>query len=440
MVVPGPELHSRAVSRVPKMSIKQRLYPAPEHQEMLRVHCGHARFIWNVALEQRKMYRKDRDFRPSVVSQAKELSELRKELDWLRAGASTVQQQALRDLDRAYQNWWSNPKHFSPPRNRSIKDQSQGFYVRDLSLVRLNRKWATVFLPKIGPVKFRLTRPWAEVTVCKSARVTVTKSGQWHISFTSAPPVFGRSKTGALLGIDRGVTQTIATSEGRFEKIPSLTEGETKRFLALEQQFSRQKKGSKRRERTRVRLAKLREKLSRRRHDWVEQTTTRLVRENDVLVLEKLLIKNMVKAPEPKPVPEKEGAFLPNGARAKAGLNRVIHASCWGLLLQRLQDKVSMTTENAKVQIFLVDPRNTSRECNSCGHTAKENRESQAVFECVKCGHTANADTNAAQNILDRGITTMKDLLPPDGRSMDAGVPSRALQYQSVKREELTSV
>ena len=422
------------------MSIKQRLYPEASHVEMLRVHCGHARFIWNLALEQRQMYRKDRDFRPSVVSQAKELSELRKEVDWLRAGASTVQQQALRDLDRAYQNWWSNPKHFSPPKSRSIKDQSQGFYVRDLSLARLSKKWATIFLPKIGPVKFRLTRSWTEVNACKSARVTVTKSGQWHVSFTCAPPVFERQSTGVMLGIDRGVTQTIATSEGSFDKIPSLTEGEIKRFLFLEQQFSRQVKGSKRRERTRVKLAKLREKLSRRKLDWVEKITTQLVRENDVLVLEKLLVRNMVKAPAPKPDPENEGKFLPNGARAKAGLNRVVHASCWGMLLQRLQDKASMTSESNKTRIVLVDPRNTSRECNSCGHTAKENRESQAVFECVKCGHTANADTNAAQNILDRAITTIESFLPLVERSMDAGVPSLAPRLASVKHQELATV
>jgi putative transposase len=421
------------------VSIKQRLYPEPEHMDMLRVHCGHARFIWNLALEQRQMYRKDRDFKPSMVSQAKELADLRKELDWLRAGASTVQQQALRDLDRAYQNWWSNPKHFSPPKNRSIKDRSQGFYVRDLSLTRLNNKWATVFLPKIGPVKFRLTRSWAEIKACKSARVRVTKSGQWHVSFTCSPPVFERENTGVILGIDRGVTHTIATSEGRFAKIPSLTGGEIKRFLALEQQFSRQVKGTKSREQTRVKLAKLREKLSRRRQDWVEQTTTKLVRENDVLVLEKLQIRNMVKAPAHNPDPEREGQYLPNGARAKAGLSRAIHASCWGLFLQRLQDKASMTPETDKTRVVLVDPRNTSRECNSCGHTAPENRESQAVFACVKCGHTANADTNAAQNILDRGIMS-KALLPPDGRSMDAVVPSRALRLQRVKHQVLTSV
>lgn len=439
MALIRPEQHARALHEVPDMSIKQHLYPEYSHIEMMRVHCGHARFIWNLALEQREMYRKDRDFRPNVVSQAKELSDLRKELDWLRAGASTVQQQALRDLDRAYQNWWFNPKHFSPPKPRSIKDQSQGFYVRDLSLTRLNKKWATIFLPKIGPVRFRLTRAWNEVKACKSARVTVSKSGKWHVSFTSAPPVFQRQKTGVMLGIDRGVTQTIATSEGIFDRIPSLTDGEKKRFLALEQQFSRQLKGSKRRELTRTKLAKIREKLSRKKLDWVEKTTTRMVRENDVLVLEKLQIRNMVKAPSPKPDPDNEGRYLPNGARAKAGLNRVIHASCWGMLLQRLQDKASMTPETDKTRIVLVDPRNTSRECNSCGHTAKENRESQAVFECVKCGHIANADTNAARNILDRGIKN-EAILPLVERSMDAGAPSRVPRYQSVKHQELASV
>jgi len=420
------------------MSIKQRLYPEPEHYEMLRTHCGHARFMWNIGLEQRQHYRADLKgkFNVNKATQAKELTSLRKEVEWLRNGSTIVQQAALNDLQRAYQNFWDNPAHFSPPTPRTRKNKHQGFYVRDLTIRRVSKKWGTVSLPKIGPVKFRITRSWIELKACTSARVTVTKSGQWNVSFTCPAPFFERKKTGAMLGIDRGVTQTIATSEGGFDRIPSFTEGETKRFLVLEQQLSRQKKGSKRRERTRVKLAKLREKLSRRKLDWVEKTSTRMVRENDVLALEKLIIANMVKKPKAKPDSENEGAYLPNGARAKAGLNKVIHASCWGLLLQRLKDKASMTPETDKTQIVLVNPRNTSRECNSCHHIAKENRESQAVFKCVKCGHEANADTNAAQNILDRAITTIESLLPLVERSMDApeGKPQR------VKHQELANV
>ena len=99
-----------------------------------------------------------------------------------------------------------------------------------------------------------------------------------------------------------------------------------------------------------------------------------------------------------------EGNHLPNGARAKAGLNKAILASCWGLFATRLEDKAGRTPEDHKTILVKVDPRNTSRRCAACGHTDAENRESQAVFQCRSCGHHAHADTNAAVNILATAI------------------------------------
>ncbi len=129
------------------------------------MHCGHARFVFNIGLEQRKMWHpsnKDR-FKVNASSRMGELTEARKEFQWLAEGAPTVQQAALRDLDRAYRNWWTSPSHFKSPTYRK-RGQRQGFIVRDLTVRRLNRKWATVTIPKAGTVRFRLTRPWAQAS------------------------------------------------------------------------------------------------------------------------------------------------------------------------------------------------------------------------------------------------------------------------------------
>jgi len=208
-----------------------------------------------------------------------------------------------------------------------------------------------------------------------------------------------------VVGIDRGVKNTLATSdtvggEGQMIKAPALTEGEQVRFLALQQQLARQQKGSARRGHTLDRLAALRRRLEDRRTDWVEQTTTSLARTYDLVAVEDLRITNMVRRPKPKPDPDSEGRFLPNGARAKAALNKAILASVWGRFLTRLEHKMP---EGAVVR---VDPKNTSRTCAACGHCAPGNRESQAVFECEACGRAAHADTNAAVNILSRGLST----------------------------------
>ena len=217
----------------------------------------------------------------------------------------------------------------------------------------------------------------------------------WHVAFTTPPRGKLNPNTGEMVGIDRGVTNSVATSDGEFHHAPSLTPGEQKRFVALQQKLARQVKGSKRREATKAKLSRLRTKLNNRRTDWVEQTTTSLARRYDLIVLEDLRVKSMVKRPAPKPDPDKPGTFLPNGARAKAGLNRAIHASQWGKVEQRLTDKTNVEK---------VNPKNTSRKCPNpkCGHIAANNRKSQAEFQCEKCGHTAHADINAAKNILER--------------------------------------
>ena len=108
----------------------------------------------------------------------------------------------------------------------------------------------------------------------------------------------------------------------------------------------------------------------------------------------------MIRKPKPRPDPENQGGFLPNRARAKAGLNRAILASAWGILGTRTRQKA----EASGAAVIFVDPRFTSLQCRACGHTAPGNRESQAVFRCVSCGHGDHADANAARNILARGL------------------------------------
>jgi putative transposase len=115
---------------------------------------------------------------------------------------------------------------------------------------------------------------------------------------------------------------------------------------------------------------------------------------------EDLRIRNMVKAPAKKPDPGQPGAFLPNGAASKAGLNHSISDAGWGVFLTILHAKA----ESAGRDVIAVDPRNTSRTCPECGHTAKENRPTQEKFHCVSCDHQAHADTVGALNVLRAGL------------------------------------
>lgn len=403
---------------IDRVSIRQRLYPDTAQVVGLVEHCHHARFVFNIGLEQRAMWARDRHNREShpeygdrnatrvtTATQMRELAQLRAALDWLRAGSSSVQQAALRDLDRAFQNFFAGRTKYPTFKRRN--DREGSFVVRDLTVRRLNRKWGVVRVPKVGQVRFRISRLWADIEQATSARVT-HKNGRWHVSLTTPPAQKIIASTGAMVGIDRGVKNTLATSEGQMVQAPALRASEQAQFLRLQRRLARQTRTAKRdrrkftdcrnRNKTLDQLAALRQRLGDRRTDWVEQTTTELASAYDLIAVEDLRVPNMVRRPRPKPDEANTGAFLPNGARAKAALNKAILASVWGRFLTRLEHKMP---EGAVVR---VDPKNTSRTCAACGHCAPGNRESQAVFECESCGHVAHADTNAAVNILARAL------------------------------------
>lgn len=390
------------------MSIRQRLYPDPGQQSVMLVHCAQARFVFNLGLAQRSMWTKDKRHyaqKVNLATQMRELSQLRAELDWLRAGSSVVQQGALRDLDRAFTNFFARRAGY--PNFRRKNDGRGSFAVRDVRVRRLGRKWGVVSVPKVGTVRFRITRDWTDIAVATSARVTLT-GGHWHVAFTTTPPVRIVAGTGEVTGIDRGVANSIAAADGAMSHAPGWSKGEQTRYLALQRRLARQVKGSNRRRATKTQLGVLHRRLSNRRTDWVEQTTTTLARRYDLVGIEKLNTPGMTKRPKPTPDPDHPGAYLRNGARAKAGLNKAILASCWGKFATRLGQKMP------EGHVVAVDPRYTSQQCNACGHTAPGNRESQAVFCCTQCGHSGHADTNAARNILDRAITAQAQAAQQD--------------------------
>jgi len=324
-----------------------------------------------------------------------DLTKARTETSWLAQGSSSVQQQTLRDLAQALRHAKKGTHRFPTWRKRG---EHEGFCVRDVTVRVLNRHWAELTVPKAGRLRFRLSRPLPKPH--GMARVTLDSAGWWHVSFSAPQAAVEREPTGAVVGIDRGVATTLATSDGRMLRALKLRPREARRIDRLQRQLSLQKKGSKRRGKTKAQLARTHAHATRRRNDWIEKTTTSLVRDYDLLAVEDLKVRSMTAAPRPKPDPDREGAYLPNGRAAKAGLNRAILAQGWGRFLRRLEDKAGASG----VTVVWVNPAYTSQQCRACGHVAKENRESQAVFSCVACGYEDHADRNAAENILARGL------------------------------------
>jgi putative transposase len=379
------------------MAHRYRLCPAEAQEAVLQEHCAHARVVWNLAVEQQSWWRPGRGSAPSPAARMRQLAEARATEPWLARGSSSVQQQALRDFDKAMAAFFDPQNPAGKPSYRSRRG-TQGFVIRDVRARRLNRNHAEVFVPKCGYVRFRLSRDLPADP--GMARVTCDRSGRWHVAFPGPQPVLDREPAGRVVGIDRGVRTALVTSDGQHYRVPRISDRGAARYLALQKRMSRQQKGSRKREKTRRAMAAITAKVTDRRKDWAEKISTRLVRDHDLIAFEKLRIKDMVRKPKPKPVSDQPGAFLPNRRRQKAGLNRGILASCWGLLATRTEQKAAASG----AVVIYIDPRYSSQQCRACGHIASSSRESQAVFRCVACGHEDHADVNAAKNVLARGL------------------------------------
>ncbi|MFI5696557.1 RNA-guided endonuclease InsQ/TnpB family protein [Kribbella sp. NPDC051586] len=366
-----------------------RLYPTARQRVALLEQCGHARYAWNLALEQWSMWTRDKGPTPGFAEQCRQLTQARAAFGWLWAGSQTVQQQALRDFDQAVKNFYAGT-HGRPTWRRAGRHEGVRIVGPQASrIVKLNRKWSAVKVPKVGWVQFRQSRV---VPNAKSYRITRDRAGRWHIAFAVIPEPIPAPGTGEIVGVDRGVVVSAALSTGELLTCPGLSDREQVRLQQLQRRLARCHRESKRGLQVKAAIAKLYGRAADRRKDWVEKTSTDLARKFDVVRVEDLRIATMTKHPRPKLDPERPGRYLPNGRRAKAGLNRAILANGWGDLVRRLEHK-------APGRVDKINPAYTSQTCSICGHCAPENRENQAVFRCVACGHQAHADVNAAVNI-----------------------------------------
>jgi putative transposase len=363
---------------------RYRLRPSAAQEAMLLGHCAQTRYVWNLCVEQESHWRLGRGKMPGFAGRCRQLSEARAAEPWLAEGSVIVQQQAIRDHDQAMRNYYAGT-HRHPSWRKAGRDE--GFrivHLKPRDVRKLNRNTGEVRIPKAGWVRFRWSRQVPQDA--KSFRVTRDRAGRWHVAFAVVPEPVPAPGTGEVAGIDRGVAVSAALSTGELLHVPGLTPRERERLRRLERKLARARRGSNRRARVRLAIARLKARQSDRRKDWAEKTSTDIAGRFDVIRVEDLQVKNMTRSA--KGTVEEPG----RNVRAKAGLNRGILGSGWGLLVRRLQDKAPGRVEK-------VRPAYTSQRCSACGHIAAGSRESQALFRCVACGYASNADVNAAKNI-----------------------------------------
>ena len=348
-------------------------------------HCAHARFVWNLAVEQQNMYTPRKGPVPGFAGQCRQLTEARTAFGWLAAGSQTVQQQALRDFAQAMANFFRGTHRMPRWRKAGIDEGFRIVGAQAQRVERVSKHVGRVWVPKAGWIRFRWSRRTPE---SRSYRITRDRAGRWFVAFAAVPEPLAAPGTGAEVGVDRGVAVSAALSTGELLSVPGLRPKEAERLARLQRKLAKAHKGSNRRAKLKTQIARLHAREVDRRKDWAEQTSTGLAREFDLIALEALPVKAMTRSA--RGTAENPGRSV----RAKAGLNRGILASAWGLLARRLGEK-------APGRVMTVPAEYTSVRCNTCGEVDRSSRESQALSRCRACGHTANADVNAARNILD---------------------------------------
>ncbi|MEV6227485.1 transposase [Saccharopolyspora shandongensis] len=418
-----------------------RMYPSARQEQVMLAHCAHARYVWNLAVEQHSHWNPGRQPGPGFAEQCRQLTEARVDNEWLRQGNVDVQQQALKDFAQARARMFGSG--FGAPTWRK-KYRHEGFRAigtdrvpalnldgtpvlnrkgkqvmsRSVVVHKLNKNWAQVKVPGCGWVRFRLTR--SRLPDAKTFRVTY-RNGQWHVAFAVIPDPINAPGNGRMVGIDRGVTITAQLSDGRSLNCPQLSSKERAKLRKYEHRAARAPKGSDTKRAEYAKVAAIKAREANRRKDWCEKTSTMLAKSFDTIRFEKLNIRNMTRSA--RGTVEQPG----RNVRQKAGLNRSILAQGWGLLRQRTEHK-------APGRVHEVPAPYTSLRCSDCGWIDKNSRKSQAEFVCDACGFTCNADLNASYNVAAGQDNTRCPLLVRVG----AGGTTPRVGSKSVREPQLS--
>jgi putative transposase len=366
--------------------------------QMLRDHCS----LYNGALQERRdAYRHPSKTSINYGMQSAQLKEIRVfDPECQGRWSFSSQQATLRRLDKAMQAFFRRVKAGQTPgypRFRGVGWFNTVEFPKDGDGVRWNSTpqdpVTRVRFQGVGHVRVHQHRP----VIGAVKTVSVKREGiRWFLILSCDDvPAQPLAATGRTVGIDVGIAHFLTTSDGVHVPNPRYGRKAAMELAAAQRALSRCARGSHRRKKVRAKVAALHGTIRRQRVDHAHKTALALIREFDVIAHEKLAITNMVRSPQPKPDPHRLGVFLPNGAAAKAGLNRSIHDAGWGVFLEILAHKA----DSAGRLLIPVDPRNTSRTCPDCGHVSADNRVTQAEFVCVSCGYTANADVVGASNI-----------------------------------------
>lgn len=347
---------------------------------------GACRFVYNLALETKITAYKHHNTSLSKYDLIKQLPELKADCHWIKDVPAQTLQGVVERMDTAYQSFFRGggfPRWAKKDRYNSLLFK-QGVEVFNNAIK----------LPKIGMVRYFNSKQIPKDAKVKQATLKREVTGFFLCVVVQEPqPEQKQFWTNASVGLDMGVKHFFSTSTQEHISNPRILKQYTNQLRKTQRSLARKKKGSNNWKKTKKQIAKLHQKVSNVRKDFLHKTSTQLIRENQAIVVEDLKLKNMTKSS--KGTLESPGKKV----KQKSGLNRSLLDVAIGEFFDQLEYKSSWYGNTFEK----VNPKYTSRMCRICGHQAKENRKiTRANFVCVSCGHSEDADIHAAKNILAR--------------------------------------
>ena len=358
---------------------KYRLAPKGSQFEILNKHFGCARFIYNWGLnEKSKEYAKSKT-NISCFDLIKRVTELKKqeEFVWLKEVHSQVLQMSLRNLDNAFNAFFHKrakyPNFKKKSRNQSFQ-YPQGVKIKDNE----------VYLPKIGWVRYYNSRK--AIGTIKTVTVSRTPTGKYYVSLLCELPINIPNKKPirqeTAVGIDLGIKLFAVTSDGEVFENQKYLHHNLSRLRIEQRKLQRCKKGSNRREKQRLVVARLYEKITDQRMDFLHKLSTQMVSKYDTIVMEDLNVKGLMQ---------------------NHHLALAIGEVGWSMVNSMLEYKCNWHGKNY-IKIGRFEP--SSKRCNHCGYINKDLKLSDRTWTCPECHTKLGRDANAAANIRDYGLGT----------------------------------
>ncbi|MER7886634.1 transposase [Streptomyces fimicarius] len=408
--------------RTPEADTRQRVYryrcyPTAAQAEQLVKTFGACRWTYNEGLALRDKAWREHRVALGFAESCRALTGWRNAegTRWLQEVSSTVLQQALRHLDAAFGRFFKGS-------GRQPKIKRKGRSRDSATYVRTGFRWVEdperpgtgliALAKQSGPLRIRWSRPLPAGERPVKLTVSRDRAGRFFVSvlveerIEPLPPVFLRDGGAPkAVGLDLGLAALVTLDDGEKVDHPRLLRKYGARLADLQRSLHRKDRGSRNREKARQEIARLYALIADVRRDALDQLTTRLVRENQVLVVEDLAVASLVRSPKGK------------GRRRKAGLNRAILDASWGTLLRQLQYKCAWYGRTLVV-VGRFFP--STRRCSGCGATGPKLDLSVRGWSCDGCGAVHDRDVNAARNLRDEGMRLYELVaaaLPP-GRAM----------------------